>query len=233
MTGNQGSGEWGNGGLGISDQGISDQGGNEWGNGVQAPGDLKNGSKRDIKIRMESGMPWNGRVRIAVEPAEKSDFTLHLRNPSWSQDTVVKVNGAILAGNEGGYSPVEQTASGYDPRKARWISIRREWSSGDVVELELDTSIRLLRANPRVKPLRGKLAVTRGPLVYCLESLDNPGVDLFQARPGTRIAGGGIRRRTLRGGSEAPGKNNERRPAHIHTLYAVGKPGRVADECVC
>ncbi len=77
---------------------------------------------------------------------------------------------------------LEPTASGYDPRRASYANIRREWSAGDVVDIDLSFSIQHRSAHPRVKGHAGKIAITYGPLVYCLESIDNPGIDLFKIR---------------------------------------------------
>ena len=108
------------------------------------------------------------------------DFGLHIRIPSWATDADVRVNGAIqgTAGRE--FIPnLKQTASGVDPRASRFWPLRRTWSPGDVVEIDFETVIQLRRADPKVKGHQGKAAVTRGPLVYCLESVDNPDVDIF------------------------------------------------------
>ena len=79
-------------------------------------------------------------------------------------------------------NPSEPTAQGYDPHLSFFLSIQRLWSPGDLIELEFDMPITLRRAHPKVKGHRDKVAVTRGPLVYCLESTDNPGVDITSAR---------------------------------------------------
>jgi DUF1680 family protein len=72
------------------------------------------------------------------------------------------------------------TASGYDPRLARYETICRVWSpESEPLEYEFGMSIQLRRTHPKVKGHAGKVAVTRGPLVYCLESVDNPGIDIF------------------------------------------------------
>ncbi len=76
----------------------------------------------------------------------------------------------------------EPAAGGYDPRPARFLPIRRAWSAGDMVEIAFDLGITLRHASPKVKGHLDKAAVTRGPLVYCLESVDNPGLDLFTCR---------------------------------------------------
>ena len=77
---------------------------------------------------------------------------------------------------------LDATACGYDPRLSRFVPLRRQWSPGDEIEMHLELPITLRRAHPKVKGHAGKAALTRGPLVYCLESIDNPGVDIFEAR---------------------------------------------------
>jgi DUF1680 family protein len=76
---------------------------------------------------------------------------------------------------------VEAPASGYDPRLAWFLPINRVWSPGDVLETEFEMQVNLRRAAPRLHGHKGKAALTRGPLVYCLESVDNLGVDIFSA----------------------------------------------------
>ena len=119
-----------------------------------------------VKVKIESGFPWSGRVQIHVKPEAQKEFTIRLRNPSWAMA-----------------SPSESTASGYDPRHADYETVARNWaSSGEALEFKFDISIKLRRAHPKVRGHGGKVAVTRGPLVYCLESVDNPDVDIFAAQ---------------------------------------------------
>jgi DUF1680 family protein len=73
----------------------------------------------------------------------------------------------------------QSTGLGYDPRASWFTDIERTWSAGDILEFNFYLSIKLHRAHPKVKGHQGKVAVTRGPLVYCLESVDNPDVDIF------------------------------------------------------
>jgi DUF1680 family protein len=145
-----------------------------------------------VRVEIESGLPWNGTVRINVSPAAPLEFTLHLRLPSWSEAP----SGFIRNQHTGQFVPIvipasaavltdqghQTTAQGYDPRRSRFLPIRRAWLPGDQIELTLDTPIILRRAHPKVKHHQGKVALTRGPLVYCLESIDNPGLDLFGVR---------------------------------------------------
>jgi DUF1680 family protein len=121
-----------------------------------------------VKIKTEANLPWNGKVLIYVEPEATREFTIHLRKPSW------------ISHNQ---AEDHLTASGYDPRMADFETVHRVWSSaGETLEYNFDMSIRLRRAHPRVKGHAGKVALTRGPLVYCLESVDNPGLDIFSVR---------------------------------------------------
>ena len=120
-----------------------------------------------VKLKIESELPWGGRVTVHVQPRRTAEFTLHLRKPSW--DTV--------------FLSTPSTGSGYDPRTAGYRVISQVWSAkGETLQFDFDMSIKLRRAHPKVKGHEGKAALTRGPLVYCLESVDNPGVDIFAAR---------------------------------------------------
>ncbi len=134
-------------------------------------------------VSIESGLPWNGNVRITVTPQHPTEFTLHLRVPSWVGTMTVQINGQPM--DVPAFKPANQqtrTASGYDPRHAHFLPIHRLWDPGDVVKLEFEMPVRLRHASPKVRGHKGKVTVTRGPLVYCLESLDNPGIDIFSAR---------------------------------------------------
>jgi DUF1680 family protein len=131
-------------------------------------------------IKINSELPWAGKVKIVATPSTPNQFTLNLRLPSWcdAATTHIRCNGELLL-----LSPLtqqsEKTGSGYDPRDGRWYPIHRIWKSGDVIELEFEMPIRLRRAHRKVKGHQGKVAVTRGPLVYCLESVDNLEMDIF------------------------------------------------------
>jgi len=142
------------------------------------------------QIEIESGLPWEGKIRIHLQPAISTEFTLHFRIPSWVSNFTefagVKINGEPLTPLTDPQPnlphPAESTAQGYDPRQSRYLSIQRLWSAGDVLELDFDMPVTLRRAHPKVRGHRHKVAITRGPLVYCLESTDNPGVEVISTR---------------------------------------------------
>jgi len=112
-----------------------------------------------IKLNQQSSMPWTGSARFEVTIAEPTAFTLALRIPDWSYEAAVFVNGEA-------YAITNQIVDGY-------ARIDRQWISGDVVELKLDMPILRVRSHPLVKQNAGKVALQRGPLVYCVEEADN------------------------------------------------------------
>lgn len=133
-----------------------------------------------VEIGIESGLPWSGEVTVRVTPERAAEAALHLRVPSWVTEAEVRVNGEAVAVPAAVHS-APPPASGFDPRLARWLTLRRRWTAGDTISLHFDLPIHARTAGPRVAGHAGKVALTRGPLVYCLESIDNPGIDIFAA----------------------------------------------------
>ncbi|HVF26369.1 MAG TPA: beta-L-arabinofuranosidase domain-containing protein [Anaerolineales bacterium] len=118
-----------------------------------------------VKLRIESELPWGGKVLIFITPEQKTDFALNLRMPSWAVSNP---------------SDKLSTASGYDPRESSYQTVRHVWTPEvETLEFNFDMSIKLRRAHPKVRGHAGKVTITRGPLTYCLESVDNPDVDIF------------------------------------------------------
>ena len=149
------------------------------------------------QVKIQSNLPWDGKVLIYINPPKKQKFKLHLRIPSWDfiaaiqmhepvQDQMVKNSDEHFSHtvNWMGLKEVvpfykQETASGYEPRLSSFQSIHRTWSPGDVLEFNFDMQINLRHPHPKLKGYQGKVALTRGPLIYCLESTDNPDIDIF------------------------------------------------------
>jgi DUF1680 family protein len=136
-----------------------------------------------VAIETETRYPWEGEVSITVKPEAPLSFKLALRVPGWCRNYTARLNGAALDA-----APVR----GY-------LEISREWKAGDRVELRFDMPARINEAHPAVRENTGKIALSRGPLVYCLEEADNgPGLHLlslgeapdFQARFEKDLLGG-------------------------------------------
>jgi hypothetical protein len=113
-----------------------------------------------IRLRQETDYPWDGKVKITVDAAAgKKAFGLMVRIPGWAEGATVTINGRA----------VEQKAAA-----GEYLELHRAWSAGDGVHLDIPMPARLLEANPLVEETRHQVAVMRGPLVYCLESMDLP-----------------------------------------------------------
>jgi DUF1680 family protein len=117
---------------------------------------LENGAP--LKIRQKTNYPWDGDVQLTVTPSEAIDFTLHVRIPGWAKKAKVAVNGKALDGVQPG----------------QYLPIRRRWSPGDAVSLDFPMTPDVISSNPRVSENRARVAVQRGPVVYCMEQLDQP-----------------------------------------------------------
>jgi DUF1680 family protein len=110
-----------------------------------------------LQVTQQTEYPWKGAVALEVNPARTTEFTLHLRIPSWAPLATVTVNGKPIAG----------------ARAGQYLDIHRQWKSGDKVIADLDMRTQLISADPRVADDLGKVAVQRGPLIYCLEQPDH------------------------------------------------------------
>ncbi|WP_168119889.1 beta-L-arabinofuranosidase domain-containing protein [Paenibacillus sp. HB172176] len=112
-----------------------------------------------VELRQVSGLPWEGNVRFELSVEQPVTFAMAFRKPDWCPRVAIRVNGEKLECSEPG-------ADGY-------IIVERLWTTGDVAELELEMPVLRMRSHPNVRETRGKVALQRGPLVYCAEEADN------------------------------------------------------------
>ncbi len=112
-----------------------------------------------VAVRETSNYPWSGAISISVDPATPKAFDVKLRVPGWCKGATAKVNGETIT-----LSP----SKGY-------ATIHRTWSKGDTITLDLPMPAERMFANPAVIMDVGRVALKRGPLVYCVEEADNPG----------------------------------------------------------
>jgi DUF1680 family protein len=120
---------------------------------------LEDGTR--LKLSQQTDYPWSGEVRLDVDPAVPATFSVFVRIPGWARSAQLSVNGAPVKG---------------EVTPGKYFEMHRLWKPGDAVRLSLDMAPRLIVSNPRVRENLGRVAVERGPLVYCLEQLDQPGV---------------------------------------------------------
>ena len=157
---------------------------------------------RKVVLSQTTDYPWQGDVKITVEAAKAGEFDLHIRIPGWCQEPSspedlyqpdnrplegaarLKVNGKAVA----------------NPAIVRGYAIlHRRWKSGDVVQLTLEMPVQRVKANARVEAAKGRVALMRGPIVYCFEGADNGGaVQNLVIPPETRFTPKG--QRNLMGG---------------------------------
>jgi len=107
-----------------------------------------------VALVQETRYPWEGRIKLTWSAAPAAETTLRLRIPSWADGAALRVNG----------QPVPEGA-----QPGTYAALRRHWTPGDCVELDLPLAVRLMEAHPQVEDCRNRVAVCRGPVVYCLE----------------------------------------------------------------
>ena len=114
-----------------------------------------------IEIHQLTDYPWDGKVRLEIKTENPFQSGLKLRIPEWCDKYTILCNG----------QPQDvETEWGY-------ATLDRKWKNGDVVELNLDMAVKVIESDPRIKANTGKRAIQRGPLVYCLEEVDNGAID--------------------------------------------------------
>lgn len=109
------------------------------------------------KIRQTTNYPWDGRILLEISPETEQEFGIALRIPDWCDSHSISISGVSIT---------PEMKDGY-------AKIQRSWKQGDRIELDLVMDIKLMQSNPLVRSNAGKLALQRGPLVYCLEETDN------------------------------------------------------------
>ncbi len=137
-----------------------------------------------VTVAQKTRYPWDGNIRIAVEPAAPAQFTLRVRVPGWAQGTPVP--SSLYRYRDGQQAAPQLTVNGVEATiqlDKGYAVIDRTWQPGDVVELRLPMPVRRVETNPAVSENRDKVAIERGPLVYCLEAIDNDGKALGRALP--------------------------------------------------
>jgi DUF1680 family protein len=121
---------------------------------------------RTVGLAQHTHYPWDGDITLEVDG--EGPFSLHLRIPAWCEEGArLAVNGEAHAGA---------------PRPGTYLELRRDWSPGDVVHLQLPVSVRRIQCHPYVSENAGRVALMRGPLLYCVEGVDHPSLDLRDLR---------------------------------------------------
>lgn len=119
-----------------------------------------------ISLKQETNYPWDGNIKITLQETGAKPYGMFFRIPAWADGAKISVNGKILA-------------AAY--KAGSYAAVNRTWKTGDVIELVLPMEAQLIESNPLVEENRNQVAVQRGPVVYCLESKDFNGKNIFNA----------------------------------------------------
>ena len=111
--------------------------------------------KESVSVALSTGMPWNGNVAITINNDTKKEF--RLRVPEWSKGYTISLNGNVI-------EPIVE--DGY-------AVLKNNWKAGDKINADFAMAVEAVAADPRVKANADKRAIRRGPLVYCMEEIDN------------------------------------------------------------
>ena len=133
---------------------------------------------KSVTIQQDTNYPWDGDIAIKVLQNKAKAFNMMVRIPGWVQSRVVPSD--LYAYNDDIFSTYEITVNGQkvdSELENGYMVINRNWKKGDVVRIHFDMPVRTVVASPRVSDDRGRVAVERGPLVYCTEWADNEGID--------------------------------------------------------
>lgn len=110
-----------------------------------------------IQLKQETNYPWQGNVNFTIALDQQAEFAVVIRIPGWCKEATIKVNGQeVPFTEENGYA-----------------KIKRVWATGDQINLNLDMPVEIVRSHPEVRENAGKVALQRGPVVYCFEEEDN------------------------------------------------------------
>ncbi len=143
-----------------------------------------------LTIEIRSKLPYSGKVAIKIVEVAESNKILMFRIPSWTDSYTIQINGKqftseISKPKYPGSDSVE-TASGINPYHSFYLPIHpprpEGWRKEDTIEFEFGMPIRVLKPHKKVKAVKNMVAIARGPLLYCIEEADNPGMNLQKIR---------------------------------------------------
>lgn len=113
-----------------------------------------------VKVKQTTKYPWDGKVTLTLQPEKETEFEVRLRMPAWCEESSLRVDSKF---DEDG--PVDD--------KDDYLTVTRKWHKGDKIVYEMEMPVQRVYASTKVRELEGRVALQRGPVVYCLETVDN------------------------------------------------------------
>ena len=155
--------------YGASDKGV-------WINLFVASNTVVKFGTTEVPIAMEGNYPWEGDIKLTVQPKSKINFAMYVRIPGWAQGQAAP--GDLYKFENNVSTPFTLTLNGksvpYTMEKG-YAVVQREWKKGDQLALKLPMEIKRVVSRPELKQDEDRVALQRGPLVYCVEGADNNG----------------------------------------------------------
>jgi len=135
---------------------------------------------KDVVLEQQTSYPWDGDITITIKKNQAKTFDMLVRIPEWVNGTPVPSDlYQFNDGVKGNYS-VKVNGQPVSGKLVKgYLVINRLWKKGDVVSIHFDMPVRTITAHEKVKADQGRIAVERGPLVYCAEGADNQGFSIF------------------------------------------------------
>ena len=144
---------------------------------IQSSTSIELGNNK-LNISQETNYPWQGEINIKVSPEKDMEFALCLRIPGWVEDNPLPGDLYRFKNKNTKEFKIEVNGKSVDFIKDNgYAIIKRKWQKGDYVSYSLPMQVKEVIANAKVKEDNGKVALERGPIVYCLEEVDNPKIN--------------------------------------------------------
>ncbi|MBP9720113.1 MAG: glycoside hydrolase family 127 protein [Bacteroides sp.] len=129
---------------------------------------------KTVHLQQETNYPWSGNIQLNVSPKGKQTFNLKIRIPGWVKNSAVPGNLYSYTDKKNLHYSIKVNGKAVEATEEKgYFTIQRSWKKGDSVEIHFDMEARTVKAHPLVEADRGKIAIERGPLVYCAEWPDN------------------------------------------------------------
>ncbi|HOS72172.1 MAG TPA: glycoside hydrolase family 127 protein, partial [Bacteroidales bacterium] len=136
--------------------------------------------KKKVNLVQQADFPWDGKVKINVNPARSGNFAIRLRIPGWVMNEAIPGDLYRFDDRTGDSFKISVNGIPVDNTpEDGYVSISRKWSEGDVIELEFPMPVRIVVADERVEEDRDRIAIQRGPVVYCAEWPDNEDMNVL------------------------------------------------------
>jgi DUF1680 family protein len=136
-------------------------------------------SRKTVTLDQETHYPWEGKVKLTVKPEKALKLTVCLRIPGWALGQPVPSD--LYRFEKKKAPPIRLEVNGEmtdaKPDKDGYVHLQRQWKPGDTIDLDLPMPVRRVYSHQNIEANRGKVSLMRGPIIYCFEAADNPGID--------------------------------------------------------